>query len=131
MRSSPIATLVLALCCTCAVCGAQIGNVALEGCRTAQQGRSDKAEVAAFLSKILDARGMGGLNPLELMEFRWVDLAGDGGCELVFTTWGAAVSHVTIEWQDSSQVLLGEVGLVSREVNLGGKKNTSNRRFGT
>jgi len=67
---------------------------------------------------------MAGLNPLELMEFRWVDLAGDGGCELVFTTWGAAVSHVNIEWQDSSQVLLGEASLVSREVYVGGKKKT-------
>lgn len=126
MKSAPWITLILVLGCGCAAGEAQIGKIALGGCNAAEQGRSDKAAVAAFVSKMWDSKGIGGLDPLEVMEFKWVDLAGNGRCELVFTCWGAAVSSLYIEWQDSSQVLPGEANVEVRHANIGEKENTFN-----
>lgn len=111
MKYAPSITLIVALWCSCVGCRAQIGNTAQEGCSAAMRGRSDKASVASFVSKIWSSQGLVALNPAELIEFRWADLAGDGKCELVFTTWGAAFTNLYIEWQDNSQVLQGEANL--------------------
>jgi hypothetical protein len=116
MKNASLVSLAFVLWCSCVACGAQIGDIALQGCSAAEHGRSDRAAVTAFMNKIFDSEGMGGLSPLELMEFRWVDLAADGRCELVFTRWGAAVTAINIEWQDSSQAIAGDAILVTRDL---------------
>jgi hypothetical protein len=124
MKKATLAILALVVGCNCVAFGAQmgIGDIAKQGCSVASRGKTDKASVAAFLNKILESDGMGGLNPLELMEFKWIDLAGDGGCELVFMRWGAAVTSLNIYWQDNFQALAGEATLETIDLSKGPQK---------
>ena len=117
MRTAPLAALILVLCCNCSTLGAQtgIGDIASKGCSAAQRAKSDKASVARLLD----------MKPNEIGEFKWVDLAGDGRCELVMgVSGGPNVSFVWVYWQDHFQALMGEASLKDaiRDLNGDGKK---------
>src|ERR1019366_910067 len=89
-------------------------------------GRSDKASVAAFLNKRIGSEDpLWVLKPNEILEFKWVDLAGDGRCELVMMlSYGPDVSVLEIDWKDQAQVLTGVASLKDgiRDLDGDGKK---------
>jgi len=126
MKNAGLVTVIVALCCGCSVLGAQegIGDLALRGCSAARNGRSDKASVAALINKLADP-GVEPLKPEEVGEFEFIDLAGDGRCELVMgVSSGPAVSFVWIYWQDHFQALMGLTDFKKgiRDLNGDGKK---------
>ena len=128
MKVAGLVTLTLALGLKCAALGAQIEGIPWTDANIAQLNKSDKAAVAAFLNG-LRGPGTEALNPYNISVFKWVDLAGDGKCELVLGTHWPALSATTIYWQESTgdfinQTLTGEVSLKDgiKDLNGDGKK---------
>lgn len=128
MNRKLLVILSFGLMCNCATLGQQtgIGDIAQEGCRVAQRGKLNKVSVAAFINKSTGSEDSSWtLKPNEIQEFKWVDLAGDGRCELVMMlSYGPNASTLEIDWKDHYQALKGEANLkeATRDLYGDGKK---------
>lgn len=128
MKRAAIACLVLLLCCRCFASGAQIGKMPWNASNCAKLNSSDKAAVVDFVNGLRNPGVLERLDPYSVGQFRWVDLVGNGGCELLFTTHYPAISFLTIYWQQnpgfSSQSLMGVADLKNgiRDLDGDGKK---------
>jgi hypothetical protein len=100
-----------------------IGKIALESCSVASRSLSDKASLAAFLDQydgVAESDPLS-LKPSDILEFKWVDLAGNGRCELVGEfSYGPNAPFVQVYWQHHSQVLPGWSGLKKSITDLNG-----------
>ncbi|HLI62959.1 MAG TPA: hypothetical protein VKV05_06140 [Terriglobales bacterium] len=129
MKIASVLMLTLASCLSCAALDVQIGigDIALRGCSTAQRGKLDKATVAAFLNNMIQGpdSSLDALKPNEIQLFKWVDLAGNGKCELVLTvSTGPNYVSLWIYWQNHAQTLPGGANLKEgiRDLDGDGKK---------
>ncbi len=118
MKLVPIATMTLAACLSCPALAARIAKTPWTGSNATALNKSTKAEVAKFLDTIGGSVGTpAALLPNNIQQFEWIDLAGDGKCELVLTlNGGPNFTSLGIFWQNSkgdfhSQSLPGGINL--------------------
>ncbi len=102
--------------------GAEIGDLAWDESNIKTLRAVDKAAVAHFMSRFGGSEGTpDAVKPSEILEFEWVDLAGDGRYELVVTgSSGPNYAGLVIYWQESpdkfrSQFLPG-VGTLQKAI---------------
>ena len=110
--------LVLVLGLTSFGFGAEIGELAWDESNIKTLRAVDKAAVAHFMSRVGGSEGTpAAANPSDILEFEWVDLAGDGKYELVVTeSSGPNFAFLAIYWQEGpdkfrSQSLAGAATL--------------------
>ncbi len=130
MKIATLAPLMLALC-SCVASAAYtgqggIGSIALESCTAAKHARPDKASIAALINSPYSPEDPGlALKPNEILQFRWADLDGNGGCELVMMLrYGPNFGTIAIVWKDHNQTFLGEANLDTaiKDLNGDGRK---------
>ncbi len=125
MNKKHVLSPVLILFCTCLTCGAQIDKIPWNASNCAKLNSSDKTAVAAFVNGLGDSDPGTRLDPSRIGQFRWVDLAGDGRCELVMTvSTGPNYAALWVYWQDHFQAIAGGADLKEgiKDLNGDGKK---------
>ena len=131
MKNKPMGILLLLLLCNCVTLGAQIDSIPWTDSNISKLNQFDRAAVAAFLNRIGGSEGTpAALKPADIGEFKWIDLAGDGRCELALTlSTGPNFASLGIIWQDpkggfSSQGIAGEGSLTRgiKDLDGDGKK---------
>ena len=102
MKKKLIMALVLVLGLTSVGFGAEIGDLAWDESNIKTLRAVDKAAVAHFMSRFGGSEGTpDAVKPSEILEFEWVDLAGDGRYELVVTgSSGPNYAGLGIYWQE-------------------------------
>jgi len=103
MRNTLIMELALVLGLTGVGFGAEIGELAWDESNIKTLRAVDKAAVAHFMNRVGGGEGTPlAIKPTDILEFEWVDLAGDGKYELVVTgSSGPNYADLGIYWQQA------------------------------